>query len=207
MQRKNRKWLMLAVAAYLLIMGLAYRWSEQQIPTDGPLLVKREREEVRKWKERQAEEAQARAQLQSEPQPNAEPRLAAAGPAFVAARYDRTHVVFVVTTDAESRFSDAPIRRLSVAPTRVPASLTPAAPLAGLQELWEPDSQAIHFLPKIIQTTKSGDQWLLDLSANVTIPVVVEHPVIAPTGCSLALGFFASVPPDQQARFDAAARD
>ena len=207
MRRKNRKWVLAAVAAYLLIMGLAYRWSEQQIPADGPLLVAREREEVRKWKTRQAQEAAARTEAQSQPQLTAEPRLTAAGPAFVAARYDRTHVVFVVTTDAESRFSQTPLRRLAGTPTRIPASLNPAAPLAGLQELWEPDPSSIHFLPKIIQTAQSGDQWILSLTSSAAIPINVEHPIFAPTGCSLALGFLAAVPADKQTLFNGTPED
>jgi hypothetical protein len=209
MQRRNRKWVLLAVATYLLVMGLAYRWSVHQIPNDGPLLVKREREEVRKWKERQTREAQEAAQAAAQPQPGAvaQSRLAAAGPAFVAARYDRNHVVFVVTTDAEQRFNSSPIRRLAGTPTKVAAPARPSAPLAGLQELWEPDSQSLHFYPKIIQAAQPGDQWLLSLSADATIPVAIERTVFAPTGCSLALGFLASIPPEQQAAIDASSRD
>jgi hypothetical protein len=37
--------------------------------------------------------------------------------------------------------------------------------------------------------------------------VVIDRTVIAPTGCSLDLGFLASVPPDQQAAFAASSQD
>jgi len=204
MRAKNIKWVLLAVVAYVAIMVAAWRWSKQQIPTDGPLLQAREREEVRKFKEKQAADAEAKAQAALQPQAPGAPRLAAAGPAYVAARFDRTHVVVVVTTDAESRFSTGPLHQLVRLPSRIPAPEQPSAPLAGLNELYEPDAQALHFFPKIFQTTAPGDRWTLSLSATSTIPVVIERPVLAPTGCSLSLGYIASIPPDQQAALDAA---
>lgn len=205
MRRKNRKWVLTAVAFYLLVIVLAYRWAVEQRPSDGPIFEHIQREEVRKLHERNAKEAQAQAQAQA--QPTGESRLKAAGPAFVAARYDDTHVVFIVTADTESRFSPTPLIRLSATPTRIPAAPQPAAPLAGLDELYEPDSHSLHFFPEIVQKTHVGDQWSLNLSPDSSIPVVIERPVLAPTGCSLALGFLASVPPDQQAAFARSSRE
>lgn len=202
MQRKNRKWVFLAVLAYLLIMVAAYRWSLQQIPTDGPLLTHIEREEVRKMKLRQAAEAEAKAH----PKPElADARLATAGPAYVAARYDSTHIVFIIST--ESRFSSIRSSILAGTPTRIPASPEPSAPLAGLQELWEPDTTSLHFFPKIFQTTHTGDTWTLSLTATSTIPVTIDRPILAPTGCSLAIGFLASISADQQKSFTASRRE
>jgi hypothetical protein len=197
MRRKNRKWVATAVVIYLFIMWSAYRWSIHQIPDDGPILAHLEKEAVRKGLEQRAEEA--RKQIAP---PTGEARLNAAGPAYVAARYDATHVVFMVTTDTESRFPVS-AHTPNGSPTRISAPARPAAPLAGLQELWEPDSQSLHFFPKIIQTAQPGDQWTMNVDPSSTIAVAVERPVIAPVGCSIAIGFLASVPPDQQSAFAA----
>lgn len=203
MQRKNRKWLLLGLLAYLAIIVLAYRWSLQQVPTDGPLLTHIEREEVRKLKKRQAAEALAKAQA---PPDTSAARLNSAEPAYVAARYDATHAAFIVF-DSESRFSNIRVSRLLGTPTKIPSPAKPYAPLAGLQELWEPDTTSLHFFPKIFQTTAPGARWTLSLGATSTIPLVIERPILAPTGCSLVLGFLASIPPDQQAAFAATQRD
>lgn len=199
MRRKNRKWVAMAVALYLFVMWSAYRWGVAQRPTDGNLFEHIEREAERKNAEEAAKAAAA------QPKPTGESRLTAAGPAFVAARYDATHVVFMVASETESRFAARP--QFGRTPTKIPASAKPAAPLAGFQELWEPDSQALHFFPEIIQKTRSGEQWSLSVSPDSTIPVAIDRTVIAPTGCSLALGFLASVPPDQQAAFAASPRE
>lgn len=209
MRRKNRKWVALAVGLYLFILFSAYRWgAEQRIP-EGNIFVRLQREGIRRQAEERARAAAQQAQ-QQEQQPAAaigERRLSSAGPAYIAARYDATHVVFVVTTDAESRFANFPFRRSSGNPTRIPAPAKLSAPLAGLDELWEPDSHSLHFFPKIVQQTHAGDQWWLSVSPDSTIPVVVERVVFAPTGCSLALGFLASVPAEQQSAFNASQRD
>jgi hypothetical protein len=204
MRRKNRKWAAMAVALYLFVMWSAYRWSIGQRPADGPILEHIQHEEMRKFKERRALEAEEDARAQPH---LAEARLDAAGPAFVAARYDQNHIVFVVATDTESRFSPSPLLRSAGHPTHISASANPAAPLAGLQELWEPDSQALHFFPAIVQKTRPGEQWILSLSATTTIPVAIERTVIAPSGCSLGMGFLASIPPDQQSSFAASGHD
>jgi hypothetical protein len=199
MRRKKRQWVAIAVGLYLFVMWSAYRWSVSQRIPEGNIFVRIEREGIR----RQAEERERAAKEQAPPPPTGETRLSAAGPAFVAARYDATHVVFVVTTDAESRFSNSPLSRSAGTPTRISAPNKPAAPLAGLDELWEPDSHSLHFFPEIVQKTHPGERWNLSLSADTTIPVVIDRVVIAPTGCSLALGFLASVPSEHQAEFAA----
>jgi hypothetical protein len=199
MRRKNRKWVATAVALYLLVMWSAYRWAIAQRPTDGNLFEHIEREAERKDAEERAKDRAKEAA--AKPKSTGESRLTAAGPAYVAARYDATHVVFIVTAETESRFAPAP--HFDGTPTKIPAAAKPAAPLAGLQELWEPDSHALHFFPEIVQKTQPGEQWTLNVSPDSTTPVVIERTVIAPTGCSLALGFLASVPTDQQAAFAA----
>ena len=191
MRRKNRKWVAITVGLYLSVMVSAYRWGISQRMPEGNIFVKQEREGIRRLAEEKAKEAE------SAPKPTGETRLKAAGPAYVAARYDESHVVFIVTTTGESRFSSNPLIR-GGSPTRISAPARPAAPLAGLQELWEPDSHSLHFFPKIIQTAQPGDQWTLSVSPDLTIPVAIDRAIIAPTGCSLALGFLASVAPAQQ---------
>jgi len=203
MRRKNRKWVATAAVAYLFVMWSAYRWAVSQRIPEGNIFVRIEREGIR----RQTEERSRAAREQAPPSPTGESRLSAAGPAFVAARYDATHVVFMVATDTESRFSNSPLSRQSGNPTRLSAPSKPAAPLAGLDELWEPDSHSLHFFPEIVQKTQPGEQWNLSISSDFTIPVVIDRVVIAPTGCSLALGFLASVPSEHQAEFEAPSSD
>jgi len=206
MRRKNRKWVALAVILYLFVMYSAYRWAIAQRPSYGySMLTHIQNEEVRKYKERKAAEAALAARTQI--QPTAESRLNAAGPAYVAARYDSTHVVFMVATDVESRFSSTSSVRLISASGKIPASEHPCAPLAGFSELWEPDAQALHFFPAVVGTARLGDQWTLSANATSTIPVVIERTVIAASGCSLAMGFLASVPPDSQTIFKDASQE
>src|SRR5438270_8398029 len=193
MRRKNRKWVATAAALYLFVMWSAYRWGVAQRPTDGNIFEHIEREGLRKNAEALAKEAAA------QPKPTGESRLKAAGPAFVAARYDANRVVFMVAAETESRF--AATLHYAANATRIPAPTHSFAPLAGLQELWGPDSQQLHFFPEIVQKTRPGDQWILDVSPESQLSVVIDRTVIAPTGCSLALGFLASVVPDQQAAF------
>ena len=192
MQRKNRKWVATAIVLYLGVMYSAYRWSVAQRPPDGPILEHIQSEEVRKFKERRAAEAAALAAAQPTPQS----RFAAAAPAFFAARYDDSHVVFMLVTETEARFRTSPGGRLSGIATPIPKPPQPHAPLAGLDELWVPDTHDLHFFPEIIQKTHPGDQWTLSLSPDSTIPVAIERAVVAPTGCSLSLGFLASIAPE-----------
>src|ERR1700739_4551283 len=122
MRRKNRKWVALAVGLYVFILFSAYRWgAEQRIP-EGNIFVRLQREGIRRQAEERARAAQQAQQQEQQPAAAiGERRLSSAGPAYIAARYDATHVVFVVTTDAESRFANFPFRRSSGNPTRIPA--------------------------------------------------------------------------------------
>ena len=200
MRRRNRKWVAIAVGLYLLILFSAARWSIHQRPSDGNIFTGIERNGIRRLAEERAKAAAAA------PKPTGETRLNAAGPAFVAARYDQTHVVFMVSTDTESRFSTSRIHFANT-PTRISAPARSSAPLAGMQELYEPDAQSLHFLPKIVQETQPGERWTLSVSADTSVPVVIERPVIAAIGCSLALGFLAAVPSEQQSAVDASSQE
>ncbi len=199
MRRKNRKWVAVAAGLYLFVMWSAYRWGIAQRPKDGNIFEHIERQGLRRLAEEQSK-ADAAA-----PKPTGESRLNASGPAFVAARYDDTHVVFMVAAETESRFAAA--TPSAEKPVRIPTPAKPPAPLAGFQELWEPDSQALHFFPEIVQQTQPGGQWSLSLSPNTTIPVVIDRAVIAPTGCSLAMGFLATVAVEQRPAFAAASQE
>lgn len=202
MRRKNRKWVALAVGIYMFILGSAYHWGSQLRVPEGNIFVHLQREGIRRQAEERARAAeQQKHEQQVEDTAARELRLSLSGPAYVAARYDETRVVFIVTTDSESRFSNSPFRRSSATPTRIPVPAKLVAPLAGLDELWEPDSQSLHFFSEIVQKTHPGDQWLLSVSPDSTIPVAIDRVVMAPTGCSLALGFLASVAAKDQPAF------
>ncbi len=203
MRRKNRKWVATAVVLYLLVMWSAYRWGIAQRPAEGSIFHQIEHKASLRQLELHAQEkADREAAILEQAR---EARFATSAPAYVAARYDATHVVFMVVEETESRF--APTQHSASSASRIAASEKPAAPLAGLQELWEPDSQELHFFPEIVQKTQPGEQWMLNLSPDSTIPVVIDRTVIAPTGCSLALGFLAAVPPDQQPTFAASSQE
>jgi hypothetical protein len=195
MRRKNRKWVATAVVLYLFVMWSAYRWAINQWLPDGNIFQRLEREAVRR------QQAEARTQAEKEqapPSPTGEARLSAAGPAYVAARYDARRVVFIVASDTESRFSNSLGRQSTTAPAKLSAPAKPSAPLAGLQELWEPYSGSLRFFPEIIQQTRPGDRWWLNVSPDSIVPATIDRVVVAPEGCSLALGFLASVPAGQQ---------
>lgn len=207
MRRKNRKWVAIGAGLYLLVMWSAWHWSVNQIPTDGSIIDRRQRLAVERLHQEKALAVFEKPRQQTPLRDTGEARLNAAGPAFVAARYDQNHVVFIVATDTESRFPNSPLSRFSARPTGIPAAAHTSAPLAGLHELYEPDSHSLHFFPAIMQNTLAEDQWILSAGANSTIPVSIERPVIAPTGCSLGLGFLASVPANSQSALGAIARD
>jgi hypothetical protein len=199
MRRKNRKWVALGIGLYLLVMWSAFRWSVHlnQLFPERNIFLRLEHEAELRNAGHQPEEKESN----PPPSPTGEARLSAAGPAYVAARYDATHVAFIVVNDTESRFSQTVGFRSPATPKRIGAPAKPAAPLAGMQELWEPDAQSLHFLPEIIQKTRPGESWVLSISPESTIPAVIDRVVIAPVGCSLALGFLASVPAEQQHAF------
>jgi hypothetical protein len=207
MTRKSRRAVAIAAALYLFILWWAFRWGVNLRPADGSIYQHIEREGIKRLA---AERAQAALQAAS-PGPTAELRLVSAGPAYVAARYDATHVVFMVASETESRFSASVVgganaMHVGGTPTLLSEPERNYAPLAGFRELYAPDSQSLHFFPKLVQEAVPGDKWSMNLAGDVTVPVAIERTVIAPVGCSLSIGFLASVPADQQAAFEASGK-
>lgn len=207
MRRKNRKWVAIAAGLYFFVMWSAWHWSVSQIPTDGSIFDRRQRLAVERLHQEKALASFEKPREQAPLPDTGEARLNAAGPAFVAARYDQTHVVLIVATDTERRFPRSPLSRFATPPARIPAAAHPSASLAGFDELYEPDPHSLHFFPAIMQNTLAGDQWILSASPDYNIPVSIERPIIAPTGCSLALGFLASVPASSRSTLAAISQD
>lgn len=204
MRRKYRPYVALGAGLYLFIMWSAFRWERSQHLPDGTIFDHIENERKRKFVEDQKEDqkkAAQKKQLEARPElATAESRLNA-GPAFIAVRYDADHVVFMVATDSESRFG--PASHASQAPQKIAAPAHASAHLAGLEELWETDAGTSGSLPESVKDTAPGDKWTLSVSADSAVPVTIARAVTAPTGCSLALGFLAAVPENQQAAFAA----
>jgi len=195
MSRKLRLLALIASASFIFVLWSAYRWGENQRYPDGNIFE--HLENVRRSKlPKPAPPEPALA-----PVPTAAAQLNAA-PAFVALRYDAAHVVFIAGADTAPRFgpSFGSVRKLM-------PSLEPAAAQAGIGELWEPDSESLASLPEIVKSTAKGEHWTLYLSPTSVIPVLIERPVVAATGCSLSAGFLATVPPDQRSAFAASRKD
>jgi hypothetical protein len=206
MRRKYRPYVALGAGLYLFIMWSAFRWERSQHLPDGTIFDHIENERKRKFVEDQKEaqkKAAQKKQLEARPElATAEARLNAS-PAFVAVRYDADHVVFMVATDSESRFGQASHALQTQAPQKIAAPAQASAHLAGLEELWETDAGTSRRLPESVKDTAPGDEWTLSVSSDSTVPVTIARAVTAPTGCSLALGFLAVVPENQQPAFAA----
>ncbi len=200
MRRKYRPYVALGAGLYLFIMWSAFRWERGQHLPDGTIFDHIENERKRKFVEHQKEDQKK--QLEARPSASAESRINAS-PAFVAVRYDANHVVFMVATDSESRFGQASHALQTGAPQKIAAPAQSSAHLAGLEELWETDAGTSRSLPEGVKDTAPGDEWTLSVSSDSTVPVTIARSVTAPTGCSLALGFLATVPEAQQAAFSA----
>ncbi|MBZ5680851.1 MAG: hypothetical protein LAO24_12175 [Acidobacteriia bacterium] len=199
MSRKARPWVVIAAALYLLVLWSAFHWGKSQRLPDGSIFDHLENERRRKLAlEKQPE---------IPPPPTAESRLNAGIPAFIAVRYDATHAVFMVANETESRFAEPAAGRSSATLRKISAPEKPAAELAGMQELWEPESFA--HLPELVKEMSSDEdkQWTLQLSPESTVPVTLDRPVIAPNGCSLQAGFLVAIPPSQQPLFAATSQE
>jgi hypothetical protein len=200
MTRKTRSFALVAGSLYLFVLWSAFRWSQNQRLSDGSIFDHIENERLKKF---------ARDKPLPEPAPpsTAESRLNGGGPAFVAVRYDATHVVFMVANDSDPRFAEPRSGHVSAPLRKIPPPEKPGAGLAGLQELWEPES--LTRLPAMVSyLSKDEDkQWILELSSDTTIPVSLEQPVVAPSGCTLAAGFLATVAPPQQSAFATTGND
>jgi hypothetical protein len=199
MSRQAKSLTLVASGLYLVLLWYAYRWGDSQRFPDGPLFVHMENERRKKA---------AHDKPPDLPPPlTAQARLDAGGPSFVAVRYDATHVVFMVANGTEARFAEPASGHSSATLTRVSAPEKPAAQLAGMHELWEPES--LSSLPELVKKMSRDEdkQWTLELSPDSSIAVTLEQPVIAPNGCALGAGFLASIAPAQQAAFGASSQE
>lgn len=187
MTRKSRFAVLVAAAIYVFILWMAFRWGASQRYPEGSIFAHREAE----LRKRLAAEAAMRPQPERTPQ-SALARIDAAMPAYIAVRYDDTHVVFLAAPRAEPRFPETSVKLLSGVITKIAAPSKVSADLAGLEELWEPDRRSRYHLPRIMQSMPIGEPWILDTSPNATTAVSLERPVIAALGCSISAGFLAA---------------
>ena len=199
MSRKTKSWVLIAAVLYLVVLWSAYRWGKSQRRPHGSV------------PDRIESDAKAKAAPPKSPEfplpPTAESRLDGGGTAFIAARYDATRVAFLVTNGTERRFAEPGAGNGEATFHKIPAPEKPSAELAGMQELWEPESFAR--LPEVVKQMSGEDdkQWTLQVSPELTIPVALERPVIIPSGCSLGAGFLAAVPRAQQAAYAASSQE
>src|SRR5947209_197945 len=102
MTRKAKPFVLIAAAVYIFILWSAFRWGSSQRYPEGSIFAHRAAEA----RKRLAEEA-ARQSPPERPKSTAVTRFEAAPPAYVAARYDESHVVFLVMPHAEPRFPES----------------------------------------------------------------------------------------------------
>jgi hypothetical protein len=194
MRRKYWPFVFLAVALYMTVVWSAYQWGASQRLPDGSIFEH--------LANQSRERALASAPTGSPPlPPTPDSRFHDAGPAFVAIRQGTSHVVFIVDQ------TSLVFGRHSGHPQRIAVSATPAAELAGLRELWGPTPEVFDSLPGMVKNTPVGQPWVLELSPDSSIPVTIDRAVLADTGCSLSVGFLATVPPSQRAAFAATSED
>jgi hypothetical protein len=193
MRRKYWPYIFLAIVLYGTVVWSAYQWGANQRLPDGSIFEHLANES--------RERALASATAESPLPPTADSRFRAAGPAFVAIRQGTDHVVFMVDQ------TSLVFGRHSGHPQRISVSATPAAELAGLRELWGATPEVFDSLPGIVKNTPVGQPWVLQLSPDSSIPVTIDRVVLADTGCSLSVGFLATVPPGQRAAFAATSED
>jgi hypothetical protein len=193
MRRKYWPYIFLAVALYVTVVWSAYQWGASQRLPDGSIFEHLANES--------REKALSSATIGSPRPATADSRVRDAGPAFVAVRQGTNQVVFMVDQ------TSLVFGRHSGHPQRVAFSATPAAELAGLRELWGPTPEVSESLPGMVKNTPVGQPWVLQLSPDSSIPVTIDRPVLADTGCSLSVGFLATVPPGQRPAFAATPED
>ena len=199
MSRKAKPFVLIAAAVYLFILWSAFRWGKTQHLPDGSIFNHIENERRRKLAQNTPPDIPI--------EQTAESRLNQGTPAFVAARYDATHVVFMVANLIEPRFAESAAGHPSATLTKISAPDKPSAELAGMQELWEPESFAR--LPELVKAMSADEdkQWTLQVSPESAFPVTLGQPVIAPNGCSLTAGFLATVPLDRLKEFAASPQE
>jgi hypothetical protein len=69
--------------------------------------------------------------------------------------------------------------------------------------VWEPDADLLNAHHELFDRAHAGERWELEVSANSRMPVVVQKPVVARSGCLVFAGFLAEVAPARQVEFAA----
>lgn len=193
MSRKYWPYIFVIALIYWAILRSAYQWGDSQRLPDGSIfehLAHQEREK-------------ALAAIVPTPPPESTPdsRFRDAGPAFVAVRRSPSQILFMVDE------TSVVFGRHSGHPQRISVSAEPTATLAGLRDLWAPTSEVWDSLPGLVKSTPKGQQWVLQLSSDANVPVTIDRAVLADTGCSLSVGFLATVASGKQREFAAAPQD
>jgi len=166
---------------YLILMWSAYRWAIRQREPEGNIFARIEHEGIR----RLAEERRRR--RRSAPTFRLPLIPAERSCVVVAARYDRTHVVFVVAAD---RSRDSRLGRSTTFRNSPPGSPRRHSLLRRwlrLQELYEPDSISASFRRSFNRRKRAA--VTLNLSPDHRYSGGHRRPVICAYGCSLAPGF------------------
>ena len=120
-------------------------------------------------------------------------------PSFIALRYDNTHVIFRLGDEGDFSLEDPEQEKTFV---QLPG---PVAEYGGV-----PPSEIEHGVFESVkqhyQVAHIGDQWQLEVSSGVRVPVVIQKPIEMSWGCSpnsFTAGFIAEVIPEVQALFGA----
>lgn len=123
--------------------------------------------------------------------------------AFIAFRYDRTHLVFRIGNE-ETQFCLSPsqLKSLRKLDATIPDYKKDDFLWFPGTDLWEPNPAVLSANRLLFDLAHSGEQWELELSANSRIPVIVQQPVIG-TYDSYFAGFLAEVAPTSQLEFAA----
>ncbi len=103
---------------------------------------------------------------------------------FVAIRYDKTHVLFRVADQrSDFEFGEDRAKDLHTLPE-------PIAKFGG-GALWEPDAQLLADSRALYDRAPIGESWQLEITAGVSVPVIVQKPVLASAGCFSYAGVIA----------------
>src|SRR5579872_549158 len=95
---------------------------------------------------------------------------AAQHPFFVALRYDKTRVLFLVDQLNDDTLPGGGL-------TQSLRTLDPAVAKLGVGRLWEPDEGLLQSYQELYSLAQTGDEWNLQVSANIHVPVVIQKPV------------------------------
>ncbi len=103
---------------------------------------------------------------------------------FVAIRYDKTHVLFrVADPRSDFDFGEDRAKDLHTLPE-------PIAEFGG-GSLWEPDAKLLTDYKALYDRAPVGETWQLEITAGLSVPVIVRKPVLASAGCFSYAGVIA----------------